>query len=143
VIGTVALGGQSEKSDYSNYGVGAADIAAPGGNGLTGDCTNADMILSTLPGNSYGCISGTSMASPHAAGVVALIVSQFGQLKNGDVALTYDKAFSILTSTAVDLGAAGYDGCFGFGRIDALRAVTRDTRAASDPSAPACTESGQ
>jgi subtilisin family serine protease len=143
VIGTVALGGQSEKSDYSNYGVGAADISAPGGNGMTGDCTNADMILSTLPGNSYGCISGTSMASPHAAGVVALIVSQFGQLKDGDVALTYDKAYSILTSTAVDLGRAGYDGCFGYGRIDALRAVTKDTRAAADASAPACTEIGQ
>jgi subtilisin family serine protease len=143
VIGTVALGGLSEKSDYSNYGVGAADVSAPGGNGLTGDCTNQDMILSTLPGNSYGCISGTSMASPHAAGVAALIVSQFGQLKGGDVVLAPDKAASILTSTAVDLGAPGYDGCFGYGRIDALRAVMKDTRAASDSTAPACTEVGQ
>jgi subtilisin family serine protease len=143
VIGTVALGAQSEKADYSNYGVGAADVSAPGGNGLTGDCTNGDMILATLPGNSYGCISGTSMASPHTTGVVALIVSQFGQLKGGDVALPYDKAFSILTSTAVDIGRAGYDGCFGYGRVDALRAVLKDTAGASDPSAPACTETGQ
>jgi subtilisin family serine protease len=143
VVGTVALGGQSEKADYSNYGVGAADIAAPGGNGLTGDCTNGDMILSTLPGNSYGCISGTSMASPHAAGVVALIVSQFGQLKGGDVVLAPDKAASILTSTAIDIGRAGYDGCFGHGRIDALRAVQKNTSPATDPTAPACTETGQ
>ncbi len=140
VIGTVALGAQSEKSDYSNYGDGAADVSAPGGNGTTGDCTNQDMILSTFPGNTYACISGTSMASPHAAGVAALIVSQFGSLKGGDVVLAPDKAASILTDTAVDIGLPGYDECFGHGRVDALRAVERDTRPSSDPSAPHCPE---
>ena len=143
VIGTVALGAQSEKSDYSNYGDGFADVSAPGGNGLTGDCTNRDMILSTFPGNTYACISGTSMASPHAAGVVALIVSQFGQLKGGDVVLAPDKAASILSSTAVDIGLAGYDECFGNGRVDALRAVTKTTTAAYDAAAPFCPEYGE
>jgi subtilisin family serine protease len=140
VIGTVALGAQSEKSDYSNYGTGAADVAAPGGNGITGDCTNNDMILSTFPGNTYACISGTSMASPHTTGVVALIVSQFGQLKGGDVVLAPDKAASILQSTAIDIGLVGYDECFGNGRVDALRAVTKDTSRQYDPAAPACPE---
>ena len=140
VIGTVALGGASEKADYSNYGDGAADVSAPGGNGLTGDCTNQDMILSTFPGNTYACISGTSMASPHAAGVTALIVSQFGSLKGGDVVLAPDKAASILSGTAVDIGLAGYDECFGHGRIDALRALNKDTSRLSDPSAPHCPE---
>ena len=78
VIGTVALGNQSEKASYSNYGAGEADVSAPGGNGTTGDCRTT--ILSTLPGGLYGCIQGTSMASPHAAGVAALIVSQFGKI---------------------------------------------------------------
>jgi subtilisin family serine protease len=140
VVGTVALGALSEKADYSNYGTGAADVAAPGGNGTTGDCTNNDMILSTFPGNTYACISGTSMASPHAAGVVALIVSQFGQLKGGDVVLAPDKAASILASTAVDIGLAGYDECFGNGRVDALRAVNKDTSRLYDAAAPACPE---
>ncbi len=78
VIGTVSLGSKSEKAGYSNYGTGMADISAPGGNGTTGDCRTT--ILSTIPGG-YLCIQGTSMASPHAAGVAALIVSQFGRAR--------------------------------------------------------------
>ena len=140
VIGTAALGSQSEKSSYSNYGYGPTDVAAPGGNGTTGDCNTT--ILSTLPGGGYGCIQGTSMASPHAAGVAALIVSQFGKRDNngGDVAISPDAVQSMLQRTAVDIGLPGYDECFGNGRIDALRAVTRDTSRAYDGSAPNCPE---
>ena len=64
------------------------------------------------------------MASPHAAGVAALIVSQFGKLaKNGDVELAPSTVESILERSAVDIGLTGYDTCFGNGRIDALRAI--------------------
>jgi lantibiotic leader peptide-processing serine protease len=139
VIGTMSLGRDSEKAGYSNYGAGMTDVAAPGGNGTTGDCTTT--ILSTLPAGLYGCIQGTSMASPHAAGVAALIVSQYGQLgEDGDVKLSPQKVEALLQSTTVDIGLAGYDECFGNGRIDALRAVTGDTSALSDPTAPACPE---
>jgi subtilisin family serine protease len=139
VIGTAALGAQSEKAGYSNYGDGPTDVAAPGGNGTTGDCTTA--ILSTLPGGTYGCIQGTSMASPHATGVAALIVSQFGRLgSNGDVDLAPGQVEQIMESTAVDIGLPGYDECFGHGRIDALRAVRRDTSSLRDSSAPLCAE---
>jgi lantibiotic leader peptide-processing serine protease len=139
VIGVSALGPTSEKSGYSNYGVPANDVAAPGGNGTTGDCTTT--ILSTLPAGAYGCIQGTSMASPHAAGVAALIVSQFGRLgKDGDVVLAPDTVESILERSAVDIGLSGYDTCFGNGRIDALRAVERDFSARYDASAPFCPE---
>ena len=139
VIGTMALGRQSEKARYSNYGTGPTDVAAPGGNGGTGNCTTT--ILSTLPGGAYGCIQGTSMASPHAAGVAALIVSQYGRLgSDGDVKLPPTKVESLLQSTAIDIGQPGYDECFGHGRIDALRAVSGDTGLARDESAPHCPE---
>ena len=139
VIGTAALGNKSEKSSYSNYGYGPTDVTAPGGNGTTGDCRTT--ILSTLPGGAYGCISGTSMASPHAAGVAALIVSQFGKLdRDGDVVMSPTKVQALLEGSAIDIGQPGYDECFGNGRIDALRAVTADTSRAYDESAPFCPE---
>lgn len=139
VIGTVALGNRSEKASYSNYGYGEADVSAPGGNGTTGDCRTT--ILSTLPGGLYGCIQGTSMASPHTAGVAALLVSQFGTVDDmGDVHLAPSKVQAMLQGTAVDIGLPGYDECFGHGRIDALRAVANDRSRMADPSAPHCPE---
>ena len=46
-----------------------------------------------------------------------------------------------LQGTTVDIGLPGYDECFGNGRIDALRAVSRDTSGSSDPSElDTCTE---
>ncbi len=38
VVGVSSLGSKSEKARYSNYGTGPNDVAAPGGNGTTGDC---------------------------------------------------------------------------------------------------------
>jgi subtilisin family serine protease len=139
VVGTVSLGRDSEKAGYSNYGTGMADVSAPGGNGTTGDCETT--ILSTIPGGAYVCIQGTSMASPHAAGVAALIVSQYGRLgSDGDMKLSPQTVENYLQGTTIDIGLPGYDECFGNGRIDALRAVTHDTSRAYDASAPACPE---
>jgi subtilisin family serine protease len=139
VVGTVALGPDSEKSGYSSWGSGWADVSAPGGNGTTGNCL--DNVLSTLPGNSYGCIQGTSMASPHTTGVAALIISRFGG-NDGEGGLKWapDKVSSKLNKTAIDIGKKGYDKCFGNGRIDALRAVRNDTAYKYDATAPFCPE---
>jgi lantibiotic leader peptide-processing serine protease len=138
VVGTMALGNMSQKAGYSNYGTGATDVAAPGGT-ANGDCTRG--VPSTIPGGLYACLQGTSMASPHAAGVAALIVSQFGVLRaDGDVDMSPTRVEQYLQGTAIDIGLAGYDECFGNGRIDALRAVTHDTSAAYDASAPFCPE---
>jgi subtilisin family serine protease len=141
VIGTSALGPENEKAYYSSYGTGAADVAAPGGNPEFLEETCVDEVLSTIPGQLWGCFSGTSMASPHTAGVAALIVSRFGKLgKDGDVDLPPGRVADILQSTTVDQGLPGYDECFGHGRINALRAVTRNTSAVYDAAAPFCAE---
>lgn len=81
------------------------DLAAPG-----------DSIVSTVPGGGYAAKSGTSMASPHVAGVIAL-------LKSGKPSLTFDEALSSLVSTACDLGASGYDYSFGYGLVDVYAAA--------------------
>jgi subtilisin family serine protease len=138
VIGTTALGNAKQKASYSNYGKGEADVAAPGGTS-TGDPQTG--VWSTFPGNTYGAISGTSMASPHAAGVAALIVSQYGQLgSNGDVKLSPESVQSRLEKSTIDQGLQGYDECFGHGRINALRAVTGSSSKVYDAAAPFCPE---
>jgi subtilisin family serine protease len=121
VIGVAALNRTSTLTGYSNYGFGSVDVAAPGGEGDDGD--NSTVILSTIPGYWYS-FSGTSMASPHAAGVAALIVSRYGKLgADGDVDMRPDQVEARLRASAIDLGVGGYDKYYGYGRVDALRAI--------------------
>ena len=68
-------------------------------------------------------------------------MSQIGRLgSDGDVKSSPSQVEEILRETAIDIGLRGYDECFGDGRIDALRAVQRDTSTARDDSAPNCPE---
>jgi len=74
-------------------------------------------INSTYRGRrSYVYMSGTSMASPHVAGVAALVKSYWPQLKAEEIA-------SILFKTATDLGDPGVDEVFGWGLVNAERAM--------------------
>ncbi len=89
---------------YSNYGA-DKDVAAPGSN-----------IYSTLPGNTYNRMSGTSMATPVVSGVAALLYYVNPGLAAADVE-------GILCATATDLGAPGRDDLYGWGMVDAEKAV--------------------
>ena len=86
-------------------------------------------VRSSIPGNSYGSFSGTSMASPHLSGAVALIWSAAPSLI-GDIATTE----ALLSQTAVDTsdtscgGTAANNNVFGEGRLDVYAAVDQAPR---------------
>ena len=73
-------------------------------------------VYSTIRGSSYGYLSGTSMATPHVSGVIAL-------MKARNHSLTPLQIRNILHSTSFDLGATGFDNMYGYGLVDAQAAV--------------------
>ncbi|MGB3906558.1 MAG: S8 family serine peptidase, partial [Anaerolineae bacterium] len=101
----VAATNQSDfRAGFSDYGP-EIDVAAPGVD-----------IYSTLWNDNYGSKDGTSMAAPHVAGQAALIWSLCPGLTNAEVQ-------DLIESTAKDLGTAGWDPYYGFGRINVLNSV--------------------
>ena len=93
------------RASFSNTGP-EVDISAPG-----------VYIGSSTSGTAdYHVMDGTSMAAPHVTGVAGLI-------KTLNPTFTASQIAARLTGTAVDLGAAGKDDGFGYGRLDAAAAV--------------------
>jgi len=88
----------------------SVDVAAPGEN-----------VLSTLPGNQYGELSGTSMSAPHVVGTIALM--QAVRVINNLPVLKPEEVRTILHQTADDYPPEGFDIYSGYGRIRADRAV--------------------
>ncbi len=118
VISVAATGRNGGKAYYSNYGS-TVDLAAPGGSMNSG--VAADGILSTLNtgtqqalADTYAYYQGTSMATPHIAGVAALMLS-------ANPKLTPDQVESLLKSTARAFPQT-CSGC-GTGIVDANAAV--------------------
>ena len=74
-VAVSSVGPTAVKSYFSNYGRGVVDVAAPGGDSrVPADTPSKNgRILSTVVGGGWGYKQGTSMASPNAAGVVALL----------------------------------------------------------------------
>lgn len=85
-------------------------------------CAAGNSVYSTLPGNGYGTTGGTSMACPVVAGVVAQMQERYAQLHpNGR--LRSDAVKAVVANTATDAGRANPDFQYGFGIVNAERAV--------------------
>lgn len=154
VIGVSADGNKAFKSFYSSYGVGAVQVIAPGGDSIlqvTAAAVNG-RVLSTFPASlisscrrkvfdgsaTYCYLQGTSMASPHVAGLAALVVSM-GITAPGAVAARIMNTADSLACPDTSMyaffpsvsngapqtcqGGTGYNGFNGNGQINALRAV--------------------
>ncbi|WP_258175052.1 S8 family peptidase [Actinopolyspora mortivallis] len=132
-----AVGPERSKSFYSNYGITSIDVTAPGGDSRQQAETPSGngAVLSTLPGGEWGYAQGTSMASPHAAGVTALIRATHpewsaervrwalaAQADRIPCPKNYDTDGDGERDAKCQGGRTGA-GFYGFGLVNALRAV--------------------
>ena len=99
-------------------------VVAPGGQGtFCGDgivSTYLRSLESICYSSGYESLDGTSMASPHVAGVAALVYDALGGQRN---AANADAVVEAIISSADDLLSPGYDPITGYGRVNVLKAV--------------------
>jgi thermitase len=107
VVSVAATDNRDQRASFSNANA-DVEVAAPGVNVLS-SYNSSD--------TSYTTLSGTSMATPHASGVAAII---FGR----NPAQTAAQARAKLDASVDDKGAAGRDPSFGFGRLNLVKAAT-------------------
>jgi subtilisin family serine protease len=161
VIGVSATGVFRRKAFYSNYGVGVIDVAAPGGDRLQVSAADGAVngrVLSTWPANLpctrrvvdpnvrtavYCYLQGTSMASPHVAGLAALVTSRLGTAVSPGQVSAVIRQTAVPTACPTDLtpyvpfpsvsngapqtcqGATGSNSWYGSGIVNAFNAVAR------------------
>ena len=119
--------GEKQIASFSSRGP-QVDIAAPGDNIYS---TAAVSVYTPLGSHAapnggtdnayYVGLSGTSMATPHVSGIIALMLDANPKLTSAQVE-------KILIATAWDYGDRGFDTAFGFGQVDALKAVAKAER---------------
>jgi subtilisin family serine protease len=107
-------------ASYSNFGRSAITVAAPGGTGAGAvweACSGTSVVIPVCQTGTFVVgVTGTSMASPHVAGLAALLVEDIGHGKPSQVK-------NRLKQSADDLGAKGTDPNYGKGRINVPRAL--------------------
>ena len=112
--------------------VGATDsndlITAWTNTGNNIDLTAPGIVFTTYPGGTYGNASGTSISAPVVAGVAAMVLSV-------NPSLTGSQVQNILKQSADDLGPAGWDVSYGWGRVNVGRAVAMAAGTSTSPSA--------
>ncbi|NHC45755.1 S8 family peptidase [Motilibacter aurantiacus] len=119
VVSVASVTQAKAKSSFSNYGLGHIDVAAPGSS-----------VLSTVLNGRYGLKSGTSMASPHVAGVAALYKSAHPRAGQAEVLAALRAQADPLAcpttgaAAAQCTGTTAYNSLFGYGLVDALDAVS-------------------
>jgi lantibiotic leader peptide-processing serine protease len=166
-ISVVSVGPSTTKSDFSNYGLGSVEVAAPGGwfrdfVGTPQFQTPGNLVLSSYPlevaiaeglvdangipvddfsnrscdrrGENCGIytrLQGTSMASPHVAGLAALVIEEHGRRGRGGYSLDPDTVRSIIEATATDKAcpAGGVEIYTDEGRPAEFNAVCQGTTA--------------
>lgn len=129
VIGVAAVNDSDGHASYSNSGS-YVDVAAPGGDpSSSSDPESRHWIPGAYwrgGGFSYGWLAGTSQAAPHVAGLAGLLLAI-------NPTLSPDQLTQLITGTAVDVQAPGWDVFSGYGRIDVAAAL------AAVPSLPTAT----
>ncbi|MFJ8913158.1 S8 family peptidase [Amycolatopsis sp. NPDC102389] len=128
VVTVSAIGYAGTKSSYSNFGAGQVEVTAPGGDRaqLPPAGQGAGCPLSTIFNGAYGTKCGTSMASPHAAGVAALLASRYRHAPPRLLTwLLEHQADAVECGTAAPVceGPAKDNSYYGHGRVNALDAV--------------------
>lgn len=113
VITVAASDPNDQLAGFSNSGS-KIDVTAPGVDILSLQASGTHLGTQLVPG--YTRASGTSMAAPHVSGLAALILAQNANYSNEDVR-------QALRVSATDLGTAGYNLSYGYGRINASAAL--------------------